>query len=163
MGDGIDTDLLAPGAYMSGSLDTLSSHCLEALRPDFASAVRPGDIILAGASFGIGSSREQAAEALKHLGIRAIIARSLGGIFQHNALNLGLPAIACPALDLDGVDEFTSTDVDIAAGSLTIGRRQFATEALPDFLLAMIADGGMLAHLSSQHAAGTTGVKGDVT
>ena len=163
MGDGIDTDLLAPGAYMSGSLDTLSSHCLEALRPDFASAVRPGDIILAGASFGIGSSREQAAEALKHLGIRAIIARSLGGIFQRNALNLGLPAITCPALDLDGVDEFTSTDVDIAAGSLTIGRRQFATEALPDFLLAMIVDGGMLAHLSSQHAAGTTGVKGDVT
>ena len=89
MGDGIDTDLLAPGAYMSGSLDTLSSHCLEALRPDFANAVRPGDIILAGASFGIGSSREQAAEALKHLGIRAIIARSLGGIFQRNALNLG--------------------------------------------------------------------------
>ena len=163
MGDGIDTDLLAPGTYMSGSLDTLSSHCLEALRPDFANAVRPGDIILAGASFGIGSSREQAAEALKHLGIRAIIARSLGGIFQRNALNLGLPAIGCPALDLDGVDEFTSTDVDIAAGSLTIGRRQFATEALPDFLLAMIADGGMLAHLSSQHAAGTTGVKGDIT
>ena len=163
MGDGIDTDLLAPGAYMSGSLDTLSSHCLEALRPDFASAVHPGDIILAGASFGIGSSREQAAEALKHLGIRAIIARSLGGIFQRNALNLGLPAISCPALDLDGIEEFTSTDVDIAAGSLTIGGRQFAIEALPDFLLAMIADGGMLAHLSSQHAAGTTGVKGDIT
>ena len=163
MGDGIDTDLLAPGAYMSGSLDTLSSHCLEALRPDFASAVRPGDIILAGGSFGIGSSREQAAAALKHLGIRAIIARSHGGIFPRNALNLGLPALPCPALDLDGVDEFTSTDVDIAAGSLTIGRRQFAAEALPDFLLAMIADGGMLAHLSSQHAAGTKGVKGDVT
>ncbi len=163
MGDGIDTDLLAPGAYMSGSLDTLSSHCLEALRPDFASAVHPGDIILAGASFGIGSSREQAAEALKHLGIRAIIARSLGGIFQRNALNLGLPAISCPALDLDGIEEFTSTDVDIAAGSLTIGGRQFAIEALPDFLLAMIADGGMLAHLSRQHAAGTIGVKGEIT
>ena len=162
MGDGIDTDLLAPGTYMSGSLDTLSSHCLEALRPDFASAVRPGDIILAGASFGIGSSREQAAEALKHLGIRAIIARSLGGIFQRNALNLGLPAIACQALNLDGVDEFISTDVDIAAGSLTIGGRKFATEALPDFLLAMIADGGMLAHLSRQHAASTTDSKGDI-
>ena len=54
MGDGVDTDLLAPGAYMSGSIDTLASHCLEALRPDFAGAVRPGDIILAGASFGIG-------------------------------------------------------------------------------------------------------------
>ena len=162
MGDGIDTDLLAPGAYMSGSIDTLASHCLEALRPDFAGAVRPGDIIIAGASFGIGSSREQAAEALKHLGIRAIIARSLGGIFQRNALNLGLPALSCPALNLDGIDEFTSTDIDIAAGSLKIGERQFATEAMPDFLLSMIADGGMLAHLSRQHAASTTDSKGDI-
>ena len=65
LGDGIDTDVLAPGAYMSASLDILSSHCLAAVRPDFASAVRTGDVILAGSSFGVGSSREQAAEALK--------------------------------------------------------------------------------------------------
>ena len=100
LGDGIDTDVLAPGAYMSASLDILSSHCLAAVRSDFASAVRPGDVILAGSSFGVGSSREQAAEALKNLGIRAVIARSLGGIFQRNALNLGLPAIACDTLQL---------------------------------------------------------------
>ena len=133
MGDGIDTDLLAPGAYMSGSIDTLASHCLEALRPDFAGAVRPGDIILAGASFGIGSSREQAAEALKHLGIRAIIARSLGGIFQRNALNLGLPALCCPALNLDGIDEFTSTNIDIAAGSLKLASGNSPPRRCPIF------------------------------
>ena len=157
LGDGIDTDVLAPGAYMSASLDILSSHCLAAVRPDFASAIRPGDVILAGSSFGVGSSREQAAEALKHLGIRAVIARSLGGIFQRNALNLGLPAIACDTLQTDGISEFTLAQIDIAAGRLDVGGRQFATEALPDFLLSMIADGGMLAHLSRQQADIATG------
>jgi len=152
LGDGIDTDVLAPGAYMSASLDILSSHCLAAVRPEFAAAVSPGDVILAGSSFGVGSSREQAAEALKHLGIRAVIARSLGGIFQRNALNLGLPAIACDTLQTDGIAEFILAQIDIAAGRLEVDGRQFATEALPDFLLSMIANGGMLAHLSTQQA-----------
>ena len=162
LGDGIDTDLLAPGAYMSGGLDTLSSHCLEALRPDFAGNVRDGDIILGGASFGIGSSREQAAEALKHLGIRAVIARSLGGIFQRNALNLGLPAIACADLQTDAITEFSVVRIDIAVGSLDVGGRQFATEALPDFLLAMISDGGMLAHLSRKQVGAGSQMTADI-
>ena len=94
---------------------------------------------------------------MKYLGIRAVIARSLGGIFQRNALNLGLPAIACDTLQTDGISEFTLAQIDIAAGRLDVGGRQFATEALPDFLLSMIADGGMLAHLSRQQADIATG------
>ena len=89
---------------------------------------------------------------MKHLGIRAVIARSLGGIFQRNALNLGLPAIACDTLQTDGITEFTRAKIDIATGRLDVSGQQFATEALPDFLLSMIADGGMLAHLSRQQA-----------
>ena len=112
-----------------------------------SNAVEPGDLILAGNSFGIGSSREQAAEALKHLGISAIVARSLGGIFQRNALNLGLPALVCPELDLDNIKELAPVKLDLVAGKLDTVERQFATEALPNFLLTMIADGGMLSHL----------------
>jgi 3-isopropylmalate/(R)-2-methylmalate dehydratase small subunit len=153
-GDAVDTDLLAPGAYMSHSLAELSAHCLEALRPDFAGAVQDGDIILAGANFGIGSSREQAGEALRHLGIRAVVARSLGGIFQRNALNLGVPALACPDLDLGGIDEFAEAKLNVAEGILSVGGRQFTTESLPDFLLAMIADGGLIPHLKAQQSGG---------
>jgi 3-isopropylmalate/(R)-2-methylmalate dehydratase small subunit len=65
LGDNVDTDQLAPGQYMSGGIAELAAHCLEGVRPDFAVTVKPGDVIVAGRNFGIGSSREQAAEALK--------------------------------------------------------------------------------------------------
>ena len=81
LGDNIDTDQLAPGQYMRGGIDALAAHCLEALRPDFATSVRRGDVIVAGRNFGAGSSREQAAEALKHLGLAAVVAQSFAGIF----------------------------------------------------------------------------------
>ena len=64
-GDGIDTDVLAPGHAMKLGPDGLARHCLEAIDPEFASNVRPGDLVFAGADFGIGSSREQAAISLK--------------------------------------------------------------------------------------------------
>ena len=98
LGDGIDTDVLAPGAYMSASLDILSSHCLAAVRPDFASAVRPGDVILAGSSFGVGSSREQAAE------IGAYADGVIVGSALVSALKDGIPALRSLTEELaDGV------------------------------------------------------------
>ena len=78
LGDDIDTDVLAPGAFMKGSIEELSKHCLEAVEPDFAENVKTGDVIVAGQNFGAGSSREQAALVLKLLGIEAIIAQSFG-------------------------------------------------------------------------------------
>ena len=77
-GDRIDTDLLAPGPYMRDSLPVLASHCLEAIDPGFASEVRQGDIVVGGESFGIGSSREQAVQALAQLGVGAIVATGNG-------------------------------------------------------------------------------------
>lgn len=96
LGADVDTDALAPGAYMKHGIDVIAQHCLEALRPDFAAAVRPGDVLVAGANFGIGSSREQAAGALVHLGVRAVIAPSFSGLFFRNAFNLGLLLLTCP-------------------------------------------------------------------
>jgi 3-isopropylmalate/(R)-2-methylmalate dehydratase small subunit len=93
LGDDVDTDQLAPGQYMKGGLDMLAAHCLESARPDFAGSVKPGDVIVAGKNFGMGSSREQAAEALKHLGLAGVVAKSFAGIFYRNALNLGLPVL----------------------------------------------------------------------
>ena len=97
LGDDIDTDVLAPGLYMKGPIAEMARHCLESVEPDFAAQVAEGDIIVAGANFGIGSSREQAAEVLTLLGVKAVVAKSFGGIFYRNALNFGLLAVTSAA------------------------------------------------------------------
>jgi 3-isopropylmalate/(R)-2-methylmalate dehydratase small subunit len=151
-GDGVDTDQMAPGAYMKGSLAVLATHCLEDIRPEFAAGVRPGDVVVAGRNFGLGSSREQAAEALKHLGIAAVVARSYGGIFRRNALNLGLPVLISDAVE--GVADGAEVEVDPRAGLIRNRGtgRSFACEPLPDFLLAMLSDGGLMPHLEKRLA-----------
>ena len=150
LGDGVDTDVLAPGAYMRLPPAELASHCLEAVRPDFAASVKPGDMILAGRGFGVGSSREQAVESLKILGITAVIARSFGGIFQRNAFNFGLACLSCPDLDTSAMAELDTAGLDLATGQLMAGGQNWDCEQLPDFLLAMIADGGLIPHLKKQ-------------
>jgi 3-isopropylmalate/(R)-2-methylmalate dehydratase small subunit len=152
-GDDIDTDVLAPGIYMKAPIATLAAHCLEAVDPDFAKSVRPGDVVVAGRSFGIGSSREQAAQALKELGVAAVLARSFGGIFYRNALNLGLPALVCP--DTARIRAGDRVTVDAAAGvvrNATTGE-ELTAQPLPAFLLEMIADGGLVPHLEKRFAA----------
>ncbi|HBD32777.1 MAG TPA: 3-isopropylmalate dehydratase, partial [Cupriavidus sp.] len=94
-GENVDTDAMAPGRFMKDGLDVLASHCLENLRPEFPGAVKPGDVIVAGSNFGMGSSREQAAQALKHLGVAAVLAPSFAGLFYRNAINIGLPVLVC--------------------------------------------------------------------
>jgi hypothetical protein len=83
------------GPIHEGRLDVLARHCLENLRPEFPGAVKPGDIVVAGSNFGMGSSREQAAQALKHLGVAAVLAPSFAGLFYRNAINIGLPVLVC--------------------------------------------------------------------
>ena len=148
--DGIDTDVLAPGRYMSLPPRDLAAHCLEALHPNFASQVQSGDIILAGANFGIGSSREQAVESLKILGVSAVIAKSFGGIFQRNAFNLGLMCLSCPTLDLSDMSEHEHAILNTETGILHAGDQSWVCEKLPAFLRNMIGDGGLISHLSKQ-------------
>jgi len=151
-GDDIDTDLLAPGLYMKGGLETLAAHCLEAVRPDFAGQVATGDVVVAGRNFGIGSSREQAAQALKHLGCGAVLARSFGGIFYRNALNCGLYCLTLPgdATIFDG-DRVT---VDPVSGTIRddTSARTWTTDPLPDHLVAMVEAGGLVPHLKRKLA-----------
>lgn len=99
-GDGVNTDVIYPGkyTYTVTDPDAIASHALEDLDPDFAGRARPGDVIVAGANWGLGSSREQAVTCLRHLGIRAVIAESFARIYFRNAINHGLLAIECPKL-----------------------------------------------------------------
>ena len=154
-GDGIDTDLLAPGPYMREPIDVLASHCLEAIDPGFAKEARPGDIVVGGESFGIGSSREQAVQALAHLGIAVIVARSFARIFYRNALNLGIPAMTCPDLEAARGDEL---EVDPAAGLVvnrTRGTRH-ACQPLPPQLMAIVDAGGLMPWLEQRLAKENT-------
>lgn len=151
-GDNIDTDVLAPGRYMKGSIEELAQHCLEAVAPAFAQDVRPGDVVVAGRNFGMGSSREQAAQALKVLGVSAVVAKSFGGIFYRNALNLGLPVVVCT--ETDSINEGDKVRIDLALGTVTneTSGRILPSEPLPSFLLDMLADGGLVPHLEKKFA-----------
>jgi 3-isopropylmalate dehydratase small subunit len=97
-GDDINTDALAPGMYMKSPIEVIA-RIASKRSTGFRRAVKPGDVVVAGRNSGIGSSREQAAEALKHLGVACVVAKSFGGIFYRNALNLGLPVIVCADTD----------------------------------------------------------------
>jgi 3-isopropylmalate/(R)-2-methylmalate dehydratase small subunit len=149
-GDDINTDALAPGRYMKSAIQEIAKHCLEAIDPSFASSVKPGDIVVGGRNFGTGSSREQAAEALKQLGVAALVAESFAGLFYRNALNLGLPALACS--DAKRIRSGDKLRVDVEAGrieNLTTGQT-FACEPIPPHLVQMVRDGGLLAHLEKR-------------
>ena len=151
-GDKIDTDLLAPGAYMKSSLKELAAHCLEAIDTDFAASVKPGDVMVAGDAFGIGSSREQAAQALVELGVAAVVAKSFARIFYRNALNLGLPVLFCP--DIEGVEKGDEISVDPVAGKVINHTKQqeFECEPIPPELMKIVDAGGLMPYLKQKFA-----------
>ena len=145
-GPDIDTDALAPGAYMKLGIEGIAPHCLEAVRPEFATQVQPGAVIAAGPNFGIGSSREQAVAALVHLGVKAVIAPSFSGLFFRNAFNLGLLLLTTP--DAEQLAEAEQVELDLQ--TLTLRRpsgQQLVCQPIPGFLLDMVAAGGLMNQL----------------
>lgn len=151
-GDRIDTDVLAPGPYMREPMQVLASHCLEAVDPAFAGEVRPGDIVVGGESFGIGSSREQAVQALAELGVGAIIARSFARIFYRNALNLGVPALVCADLEAARGDQLEVLPLQGRIINHSSGR-EFSCEKIPPQLMDIVAGGGLMPWLERKLAA----------
>ncbi len=146
LGSDIDTDALAPGHAMKHGLDVIARHCLESVRPEFAAGVQPGDVIVAGPSFGIGSSREQAASVLVRLQVAAVIAPSFSGLFFRNAFNVGLLLLTCP--QAEQIQEGERIGFEARASHLTrADGRVLPVEPIPDFLLDMIDAGGLLAQL----------------
>nr|MBF0683233.1 3-isopropylmalate dehydratase [Pseudomonas sp.] len=150
-GGDINTDFLAPGKYMKFDIATIARHCMEDVDPAFASSVRPGDVVIGGANFGAGSSREQAAEVLRHLGVRCVVAKSFAGLFYRNAFNLGLPLLVGPA-EGDapwGLANGQTVELDLAQARLQVPSpaRVVQCAPIPDHLLTLVQDGGLVPHL----------------
>lgn len=142
----IDTDQLAPGHAMKHGVEVIARHCLEAVRPEFARGVRPGDVVVAGPHFGIGSSREQAASVLVHLGVAAVIAPSYAGLFFRNAFNVGLLLLTCARAG--AIEDGEAIAFDARAGRIVrAGGEVLPCEPIPAFLLEMVEAGGLLPQL----------------
>lgn len=143
-GDDINTDVMAPGLYFKAPMEEMARHCLEAVNPDFACQVQAGDIIIAGRNFGVGSAREQAAMALTHLGVGAVLAISFGRIFYRNALNFGLPALVFPEAGM--IQSGDVLRVDPVRGQIErpVTGESWMVQGLPEHLMAMVEAGGLM-------------------
>ncbi|MFS8974232.1 LeuD/DmdB family oxidoreductase small subunit [Cupriavidus necator] len=145
-GNNVDTDAMAPAVLMKSPLPVLARHCLASLRPEFPGSVRAGDVLVAGTNFGMGSSREQAPQALRELGVGAVVAQSFAGLFYRNAINLGLPVLVCADTSRLADGEHVVLDLDAARLRLDDGN-VVACEPIPEFLRQILAAGGLVPHL----------------
>jgi len=144
-GDNIDTDLIIPARWLNtDSPEELARHCLSGLDPDFASKVRPGDILVAGKNFGCGSSREHAPLAIKACGVACVVSEDFARIFFRNAINLGLPVVECP--QAGRIEEGHRLRVDLVAGyvqDLTSGET-YKIIPYPTFVCDILSAGGLV-------------------
>jgi 3-isopropylmalate/(R)-2-methylmalate dehydratase small subunit len=144
-GDNISTDHIIPGRWfhLRSNLPELSKHLLEDVDPAFVSQVKPGDFIVAGKNFGLGSSREHAPLVIKMAGVGAILAKSTARIFFRNAINLGLPVLVC---DTSQIDEGDQLEVNLTRGivsNLTNGS-QLSFGRIPEVMLRILEEGGLV-------------------
>lgn len=148
-GDDVDTDRIIPGKYTKTlDLSQLAAHVLEDLDPEFRKRVRPGDVIVAGANFGCGSSREQAPLAIQAAGVSVVIARSFARIFYRNAINVGLPILEVPD---HAIAPGSAVGVDLAAGTVTADGKTYSATPLPPIMLAILDAGGLVPYLREHH------------
>jgi 3-isopropylmalate/(R)-2-methylmalate dehydratase small subunit len=148
-GDGIDTDIIIPARYLVLPLEEMKGKAMEPLWPTFSSDFEKGGVIVAGKNFGCGSSREQAPAVLEALGVSAIIAESFARIFYRNAINLGMPVVECEGIS-QRVEQGDAVEIDLSTGRirLTEQGKEFSGSKLPDFLLDIIRDGGLVRMLT---------------
>ncbi len=147
-GDDISTDHICPGRYfhLRSNLPELAKHAMEDADPDFACKVKPGDFIVAGANFGLGSSREHAAVVIKMSGVCAVLAKSAARIFFRNAINIGLPVLIC---DTDRINDGDELEVDLENSTvrdLTNGA-ELKFGNFPQVMLKILEAGGLIPYI----------------
>ena len=143
LGDDIDTDIILPTEYLAfKTVEEMNPYAFSPLRPDLASQIQPGDMIVAGNNFGCGSSREQAPEVVKALGVSCVVAKSYARIFFRNAINNGLLLIE----NQDLYDEVKEGDIaEVTPGKeIVVNGKSYEIASLPDNLLEILEAGGLV-------------------
>ena len=154
-GDNVDTDVIIPARHLNDpDPKALAAHCMEDIDKGFANTVEAGDIMVAGANFGCGSSREHAPLAIKVSGIKCVIAASFARIFYRNAINIGLPILECPEA-VEGIRPGDKVSVDFATGTITDETQGKTWQAapFPEFIDGIIRSGGLLRSLKARGVA----------
>lgn len=147
-GDNISTDHIAPGRlyHLRSNLPEFAKHVLEDADETFAARMKKGDFVVAGANFGLGSSREHAPLIMKIAGVGAVLAKSFARIFYRNSINIGLLAVEC---DTDAIDDGDELELDIEKGVITdhTNGAIIQIEPLPDVMIKLLNDGGLVEHI----------------
>ena len=144
--DNVDTDVIIPARYLNTpDAKELAAHCMEDIDPDFVKKVQPGDIMVGGANFGCGSSREHAPLAIKTAGVSCVIAATFARIFYRNAINIGLPILECPAAS-EAIQAGDKVHVDFDTGGITdeTTGQTFHAQPFPPFIQEIIKAGGLM-------------------
>ncbi|MGN0802681.1 MAG: 3-isopropylmalate dehydratase small subunit [Candidatus Faecivicinus sp.] len=154
-GDNVDTDVIIPARYLNApSPEELAKHCMEDIDPDFTAKVQPGDIVVGGANFGCGSSREHAPIAIRACGVPCVIAASFARIFYRNSINIGFPILECPEAAA-AIQNGDTVSVDFDSGKIhdeTTGQ-DFQAAAFPAFINRIIEHDGLLPYLKARQDA----------
>ncbi len=148
-GDNVNTDeIIAGKRLLTLDFEEIAKYAFEAIKPDFAAKVKPGDIIIAGDNFGCGSSREQAPIVIKKLGVSAVIANYFARIFFRNAINIGLPLIEAPGAH-QTVNEGDIIEVNLKEGVIKnlTSNREIHFKKIPQFLTEILSEGGVINYL----------------
>lgn len=154
-GDNVDTDVIIPARHLNDpDPKALAAHCMEDIDADFSRTVETGDIVVGGANFGCGSSREHAPLALKASGVKCVIAKSFARIFYRNSINIGFPILECPEA-VDAIVPGDQVSVDFATGVITDSTqgKTFQAAALPEFIDNIVQSGGLLKSLKARGVA----------
>ncbi len=151
-GDNVDTDVILPGKYLvlTDPME-LAKHAMEGLDPTFTRKVQSGTIIVAGRNFGCGSSREQAPLALKHAGVKCVLAESFARIFYRNAINIGLPVLQCQGVSAE-VEDGDELVVNLEKGVVENRSKNSTLRAThpPRYIMKILSDGGLIEHLKKR-------------
>ena len=154
-GDNVDTDVIIPARHLNDpDPKALASHCMEDIDTDFAKTVEDGDIMVGGANFGCGSSREHAPVAIQASGIKCVIAKSFARIFYRNAINIGFPIMECPDA-VDGIEAGDQVSVNFATGEIVneTSGKSWKAAPFPDFVNGIIEQGGLMNSLKARGIA----------
>ena len=152
-GDNIDTDVIIPARYLNtSSPEELATHCMEDIDKTFVNRVQKGDIMIGGANFGCGSSREHAPIAIKACGISCVIAKDFARIFFRNSINIGLPILECPEAS-DDIDENDDVEIDFDTGVITnkTKNKTYQAAAFPPFMQGIINAGGLVEYIKNNN------------